>query len=95
MFFVLRVSSQDGLFNFRQAPNSARSQVCIVTLQIRLHYPSQPLPVRLLFRTEQASYGSAYTSGIGEDVDFVGKDYIYMNTAYQFIYLVYQMLRTP
>ena len=65
------------------------------TLQIRLHYPFQPLPVRLSFRTEQASYGRAYTSCIGEDLNFVRKDYIYMNTVYQFIYLVYQMLKTP
>jgi ACS family pantothenate transporter-like MFS transporter len=44
-----------------------------------------------LFGLSRASYGSAYISGMGKDLDFKGKDYNYMNTVYLVFYAVCQM----
>jgi len=44
-----------------------------------------------LFGLSRASYGSAYISGMGTDLDFKGKDYNYMNTVYLVFYAVSQM----
>lgn len=97
LFSVMRVSSQDGLFNLCQSSNpfSTRSSPhCYSSNSTLIFLPT--LPGEALFsRTEQACYGSAYTSGIGKDLDFVGMDYNDMDTVYQFIYLIYQMPRTP
>lgn len=44
-----------------------------------------------LFGVTRASYSSAYISGMKEALDFQGKDYNYMNTAYLVVYAVCQM----
>ncbi|KAE9372225.1 putative pantothenate transporter [Stipitochalara longipes BDJ] len=44
-----------------------------------------------LFGLSRASYGSAYISGMGKDLDFKGKDYNYMSTVYLVFYAVCQM----
>jgi len=44
-----------------------------------------------LFGLSRASYGSAYISGMGADLDFKGKGYNYMNTVYLAFYAVCQM----
>jgi ACS family pantothenate transporter-like MFS transporter len=44
-----------------------------------------------LFGVTRASYSSAYISGMREALNFQGKDYNYMNTAYLVVYAVCQM----
>ncbi|KAJ6160746.1 pantothenate transporter [Penicillium chermesinum] len=44
-----------------------------------------------LFGVTRASYSSAYISGMKEALNFQGKDYNYMNTAYLVVYAVFQM----
>lgn len=44
-----------------------------------------------LFGVTRASYSSAYISGMKEALNFQGKDYNYMNTAYLVVYAVCQM----
>jgi ACS family pantothenate transporter-like MFS transporter len=44
-----------------------------------------------LFGLSRSSYGSAYISGMKEDVGFRGKDYNYLNTTYLVVYAVCQM----
>ncbi|KAJ9389201.1 hypothetical protein DTO063F5_2361 [Paecilomyces variotii] len=44
-----------------------------------------------LFGVTRASYSSAYISGMKEALDFQGKDYNYMNTAYLVVYAVCQI----
>jgi ACS family pantothenate transporter-like MFS transporter len=44
-----------------------------------------------LFGVTRASYNSAYISGMKEALDFQGKDYNYMHTAYLVVYAVCQM----
>ncbi|KAF7594696.1 hypothetical protein BBP40_008589 [Aspergillus hancockii] len=44
-----------------------------------------------LFGVTRASYSSAYISGMREDLNFQGKDYNYMNTAYLVVYAVCQI----
>jgi ACS family pantothenate transporter-like MFS transporter len=44
-----------------------------------------------LFGLSRSSYGSAYISGMKEDVRFVGKDYNYLSTTYLVTYAVFQM----
>lgn len=44
-----------------------------------------------LFGVTRASYSSAYVSGMKEALNFQGKDYNYMNTAYLVVYAVCQM----
>lgn len=47
-----------------------------------------------LFGVNQASYGSAYISGMGRDLNFQGKDFNYMNTIYTVTYAVFQIPAT-
>lgn len=44
-----------------------------------------------LFGVTRASYSSAYISGMKEALNFQGKDYNYMTTAYLVVYAVFQM----
>jgi len=44
-----------------------------------------------LFGVTRASYSSAYISGMKEALNFQGKDYNYMNTAYLVVYAVCQI----
>lgn len=47
-----------------------------------------------LFGVNQASYGSAYISGMGRDLHFRGKDFNYLNTMYTVTYAVFQIPAT-
>jgi ACS family pantothenate transporter-like MFS transporter len=44
-----------------------------------------------LFGLSRSSYGSAYISGMKEELDFKGKDFNYLSTAYLVVYAVCQM----
>ncbi|RDW77070.1 putative major facilitator superfamily permease-6 [Coleophoma cylindrospora] len=44
-----------------------------------------------LFGLSRASYGSAYISGMKEDLGFKGKDYNYLSTTYLVVYAICQM----
>jgi len=44
-----------------------------------------------LFGLSRSSYGSAYISGMKEALDFKGKDFNYLSTAYLVVYAVCQM----
>ncbi|KAJ6783206.1 hypothetical protein PWT90_01246 [Aphanocladium album] len=47
-----------------------------------------------LFGVNQASYGSAYISGMGRDLLFKGKDFNYLNTTYTVTYAIFQIPAT-
>lgn len=47
-----------------------------------------------LFGVNQASYSSAYISGMGKDLNFQGKDFNYLNTIYTVTYAVFQIPAT-
>ncbi|KAJ3494875.1 hypothetical protein NLG97_g3800 [Lecanicillium saksenae] len=47
-----------------------------------------------LFGVNQASYGSAYISGMGKDMHFKGKDFNYLTTTYTVTYAVFQIPAT-
>ena len=44
-----------------------------------------------LFGLSRSSYASAYISGVKEPLDFKGKDFNYLSTAYLVVYAVCQM----
>lgn len=72
------------------APSAERSLV------IKLDFTLLPYfaLIWFLFGVNQASYGSAYISGMGDDLHFQGKDFNYMNTIYLVTYAVFQIPAT-
>jgi hypothetical protein len=67
-----------------------------VSLLIKLDFTILPYfsLIWFLFGLSRSSYGTAYISGMKEDLHFKGKDFNYLNTTYLVVYAVCQMPAT-